>query len=153
MTLPTSSTKAATKAALVERLRSRAGLSGVQVSYSWPGKTVKRESIWCGKAAGASNVPTMRSGRKARDEIYLLDVIIEVIIEGDPDGRGQQIADERALALAAEVDGVLADDPRVGTDFLVSAVVENHDLDEGGTLDTGYGARVRMGIRCHARLN
>lgn len=148
MTLPVSSTKAATKAALVDALRDRPAMSGVQVSYSWPGKTVKRESVWCAKATGTSSVPTMKAGRKARDETYVLEVIVEVIVEG----KDQQQADERALELAAEIENVAADDPRLGTDFLLSLTVENHDLDEGGPTDTGYGARVRLGLRCNARL-
>lgn len=96
------STVTAFKAALLTQLQNRAGLSGVQVSYGWPGGAVKRESIMLGGVSGTQVFRTIGATQKMEE--YALTVYITVIREGA--GR-QQNADERALALMAEIENEL----------------------------------------------
>lgn len=150
--MSTTSTVVAVRKQLVTQLTAAPGLAGVQISYAYRGtqKTAK-EAIWCGFARDASvEIASLKAGRKRRDETYVQDLVVEVF----KDGATQQDTDDRALALFAEVDGILADDPQLG--FVAGeihwAVMSGWDQVSGST-DTGHACRFEIDITVKARLS
>jgi hypothetical protein len=145
--MSTSSTIVETKRALVQALRARPALSGVQVSYSHPGRLVEGESIYMGGARGEHEPAAIRAGRKPRTEVYTLDVLCEVSRRGG----SVEEAEARALELLAEVESVLAEDPQLGG-RLQWALASEIELD-GGLTDDGAFVIGRLGVSCRARLD
>lgn len=139
------STIPAFKAALLTRLQARAGLSGVQVTYGWPNGAVKRESIMLGGVAGTQVFRTIGATQKMEE--YSLTVYITVIREGS--GR-QQNADERALALMAEIENELRPGLTVNNTVL-TAQVSRFDLEPMASAETRE-ARLTVTIDVMARI-
>jgi hypothetical protein len=97
--------------ALVQLLRARPNLAGVQVEYGWPGDAqVQDEVIYTGRARGTDEIANLRAGTKKRDETYDLDVLVEVAKPGGT----QAEADQRCIDLFAELEDLLAENPRLG---------------------------------------
>lgn len=133
---------------MVDRLSERANLSQVQVEYSWPGRNTDNESIWTTIPLDSdSSIPVMKADRKKRDESYRFDVICQVV---KPGGTIKD-ANDRAQELLAEVDGALADDPKLGTTVVLWCQLQGFDLFEGRT-DAGAGTRIEAHIDVRARL-
>jgi hypothetical protein len=139
------STIPAFKAALLSRLQARPGLDGVQVTYGWPSGAVKRESMMLGGANGSQEFRTI--GATQRMEEYALDVYITVIREGQA---RQQNADERALALMAELEADLRDDPTVNNTVL-TAQLGSFDLQPMASAETRE-ARLNVSVNVMARI-
>lgn len=106
----TASTIPAFKAALKTALEGHAGLSGVLVVWGepTPPQIAEREFMALLTADGEQEPGAL--GRLARDEDYDQTVLISVLYEGDQ----QQQAEERAWALADEIDEVLGANPTLG---------------------------------------
>lgn len=139
------STIPAFKSALLSRLQGRAGLSGVQVTYGWPNGAVKRESMMLGGVSGTQEFRTIGATQKMEE--YALDVYITVIREGQAH---QQNADERALALMAELEDELRDDPTVNNTVL-TAELGRFDLQPLASAETRE-ARLTVGVNVMARI-
>lgn len=139
------STVPAFKAALLTRLQARTGLAGVQVTYGWPSGQVKRESIMLGGVTGSQEFRTV--GATQRMEDYSLTAYVTVIKEG---GAQQQSADERALALMAEVEADLRSDPTVNNTVL-TAQLSRFDLEPMASSETRE-ARLTLTIDVMARI-
>ena len=137
----------AAKSALVNALAGRPGLADVAVSYAWPGDALERVALYLGNVTGRHDPAGMRAGRKSRDEEFVVEVFVEVRADGEP----QEVADERAVAVAREVEDALADDPTLASSSLLWARVETYELRQSATTE-GRWAGVRLGVRCRSRL-
>ena len=145
-----SSTVPTVRAQLVTRLAARAGLAGVQVSQYHPGDQVQPEAIFTGKVTGRHDISSIKAGRKNRDETYDLDVVVSVL--GSTDGK-LETAETRAFALLAEIEGELADDPRIGLAPTVVNWCKAGDFEESATrTDQGPLFEIKMAMEVVARL-
>jgi hypothetical protein len=132
------------RAALLAALQARAGLSGVQLGYGMPPGALQREHILFGVVDGTQEYRALGTVRKFED--YTATLFIGVSREGTD----QQAADDRALALMAEVEDVLRDDPTVGGTVL-TAQVERYRLEPLAS-DTTREARITLDIQTRARI-
>lgn len=139
------STVTALKAALLTSLQARTGLSGVQVTYGWPSGQVRRESIMLGGVSGTQQFRTVGATQKLEE--YALTIYVTVIKEGSA---LQQSADERALALMAEVEDELRSDPTV-TNTVLTAQLSRFDLEPMASSETRE-ARLTLTIDVMARI-
>lgn len=139
------STVPAFKAALLTRLAARTGLSGVQVSYGWPSGQVKRESMMLGGVSGRQEFRTVGATQKMEE--YTLTIYVNVIREG---GALQQTADERALALMAEVEAELRSDLTVNNTVL-TAQLAGFDLEPMASAESRQ-ASLTLSIDVIARI-
>lgn len=146
---PTGSTVVAVRKQIVAQLQAAAGLTGVQITYAFPGVDRQaQESIFTAFATIDHTVPTMKAGRKTRDEEYVQQLIIEVHGHGD----SQETVDTRAWALLAEVENVFADDPNLGIPDTVLWATIQSATDVGGSIDRGHACRIEVDIAVRARL-
>ena len=132
------------RAALLAALQARAGLSGVQLGYGMPPGSLQREHILFGLVDATQEYRALGTVRKFED--YTLTVFIGVSREGTD----QQAADDRALALMAEVEEVLRADPTVSGTVL-TAQVERYRLEPLAS-DTTREARITLEIQTRARI-
>lgn len=155
--MPTSSQIPTVKAAIVSTLAARAALADVHVVYGWDGAAMKAESIYLdppeSEHVGRSQIPTLKAGRKAREETFTVVLVVEV---NQPHGRANTAAttEARAYALLAEVDSAFADDP--GLAAIVGPtgrfILGDHTrLLE--PLDKGWRSRLEVSIDCAVRLS
>lgn len=121
---------AAAKSALIAALKTLPALEGVQVAYSYPGRTVERECIYWGeRAAGPASVQAMAgSGRIKREEQPTTSLHIAVTQPGNAD---TEATDARAAQLGAAVENWLAANKTLGVDGLTLAAVDSIELDGG----------------------
>lgn len=124
-------------------------MAATQTTYSHPGDARENESIYLGEVRGSSEIPTVRAGRKARQERYTLDVWIDL----DAVGPDADTASARAWALFGELEDILADDPTVGLGAPFWATLGDYSetlmYDESRR---GWGSLLRAGVDCEARL-
>ena len=143
----------ATKRKLFEMLKADPALAGVQVEYSFPGRTEEQQLIYGGKIAGDVQIASMAgaTGRVSRREDLILDVHIEAIEAGHDNTLA---VDERVCALAQVVEHLVAGNPTLdGTvDGLKLIRVAGIDLDSGN--DDGAGSArltLKLAIMSHIR--
>lgn len=135
--------------AVVDLAATVAGMHNVGVTLSYPGDEIGIDAIWLARIDGASDVPTSKAGRLQRDDIYTLTWEIRTTDHGDA-----AAAMLRVEALAAVVDGMLADDSTLGgLDGLLWATYGGMDR---GPLPvqtpTGFIGFGEFTIAAHARL-
>lgn len=128
--MATTSTVPTVKARLVTLLTAALATSGptggqVQVSYAWKGSAMEEEAVFLGRrpsdvateplyqAVGNGGIATLKAGRKQRNEDYPVELTIWTF-RPDLTPADSATADARAFALLAEVEDVLADDPKLG---------------------------------------
>ncbi len=145
--MATTSSVPAVKAAIVALVAT--ALPGISVTYGRPmNSTLPREAVFVGDVRGQHRVPTMKSGRKAREETYTLDVVIAVLM---PRGTLSE-AEARAFVLATEVEDALADDPSLGgVDGLIHATAGSF-RSEPEFANEGPVAVVVLEVDCLSRL-
>lgn len=136
--------------AIVDRLRLRAGLSGIQVEPTHPGAAIEEETIFLGDAHdGKHEIANLKAGRKSRNEEFTLDVYVAVLTPGN----SATEAEQRAFALLGEVESMLADDPRVGLAASVLQSAEGGDWEESlEPEELGWTCALRFEVKCRARL-
>lgn len=143
--MATTSTAVSLKTQLVTSLT--AALPAVQVSYGSKGDEAETDTIWIGQAQGRFEIPTMKAGRKSRDEDYTVDVWITAI------DFGGSISDVETTAFSylAELEDILADTPGLvaGT---IAALVTDWEC-ESYNLQEGAGATLKATVGVNARLN
>lgn len=138
----------ACKQALVDLLDGQAGLTGVQVSYGWPGEAAQKELIFCGRVRSEHGTAALRTGRRFRNESGSFLVVVHVKTAG---GTPEE-AEERALELGTAVEECVADNKTLGgVPGLNSAVIEDMEMTNGIT-DTGAVAVLEYSLRYQARL-
>lgn len=131
-------------AALVTQLQAAAALSGVRVNYGPAFPDLGRESVNVLGLSGEQEWAAL--GKLAKEEVYVLDVVVVVLREGQQ----TQPAVERAYALMAALEDVLRNDPTVGNTCRVAAVSQVNL--EVGASDTNRSAVLTIGVRVQARI-
>lgn len=147
----THSTVSTVKSQLLTRLQARPNLAEVQVFYSWPADVQQAEAIYFGEARGEHTYPVLKSGRKPRQENYSLDIFIDVA----GSGASSRETEERAWALASEVEDTIADDPTLGltTDVIQAVAFGNWTLQYAVDVTReGWAAIIRVSLDVTARL-
>jgi len=147
------------KKALVARIAAVAALDGVTVNYHQPVKArdLKSasafEAVWLGDASATDEVPILTGGHLYRDEHIDLGLHVQVLTLAKVDA--QELADTRAAAIVAEIEGLLANDPTIGVtdpaDFTVLFAGVRHVV--GYLPDQGAGSRFDCTVRITARLS
>lgn len=149
--MPTSSTVPAFLDSLLAQIGSE--LSDVQVSSAWPGpNATENESVFIGDSIDNWNVeiPTMKAGRKQRQETYSLTVEAWVAVPGELRQDSAAAARSRAIELIDALDSLLADDPDLGEPILWARLT-----DRSATLvpfDKGWACQATATIDVEARL-
>lgn len=138
---------AAAKKALIDLLAALPALDGVQVAYSWPGRSVERECIYAGRVTGPVQLAAMGGTRVSRQEDLVLNLHIVVDKVGQED---LEASDVRACALGAIVEELVAGNPTLGVSGLKVASIVGVDLD-GGTDDETAEAVLtyQVGLKSH----
>lgn len=147
--MSTGTSLVAFKQTLKTALAARPGMSGVQLSYGYPGNDyVQRESVWFeGAEVVNSEFPVMKAGTKKVDETYTLDVVVQVL---KTQGEDQEAADLRAVALLAELQQALAENPQLTPEIQWAEMAGWEHAT--GELNTGHGSRFNVTLRVRARL-
>lgn len=155
--MATTSTVATVKAQLVSQLD--AALT-VPCTYAWPGKSTAAECVFLGphpetadiRLDLSSSIPTMKAGRKQRQEEYTVRVTVWVF-RPDLTTADAATCETRAFAILADIEDVLANDTRIG---LGSAVIHHMSIDSiASTLfpfQTGWACELGIDIAVEARL-
>lgn len=148
--MPQVSVLPAFTSALLSALQARPALWGVTVAPFWPGPNATAEMITLdAEVRGQMVIPTLKAGRKQRQETFEVDLVVWVFSTGSAIGSAATV-DARAFELMAEVDNVLADDPTVG------AVVQWAAIRDYGRLlapfQKGFAVELHTTVEGHARL-
>lgn len=135
--------------AIVTGLKARAGLSGVQVTYGWPGgDTAERERIFTNNPRATHDPAALKAGRNFREEQMEFDIVLQV--EGV--GLSPEETDDRAITLGAEVEEYVADNKNslgvAGLNWIVMARMELTNLYN----DRGSLTEITYAVRYQARL-
>jgi hypothetical protein len=146
------STAPAVRAALIAALAARPGLAGVTTTYFWQGDADTQEAIYLGTTTITNDWVTMRSGRKAREEAYRIQLHLRAFKPTD----WGPTAEARAFAIIAEIENLVADDPSIGLSatmptlrlLITDMTVEPVLLDPGG-----IGAQATLTIEARNRLS
>lgn len=147
--MPSSSTVPSFKAALVAALQARAGLAGVQVAYRWPGPETLPEGVYLGDVEGTGGIASLKAGRQHRQEAYTVSVICQTF-SAAATPVDQDDSEARAFALMAEVEGALADDPKVSSTVDWSEAIGF--TCESVPFEHGWATRISVAVRANARL-
>lgn len=97
------------------------GGTAIQVSYSWPGPRTENPAVFLGyhpelkdiSLDFAHEVPTIKAGRKQREETYAVPVTIWSF-HPELDPTGAATAEARGFEIFGLLEDVLADDPTLG---------------------------------------
>lgn len=155
--MATTSSVPVVKAAIVAALAARPALAEVHVVYAWDGPAMEAESIYLDPPedvqTGQSRIPTLKAGRKARQETFNITVVVQV---NQPDGTAWTAAttEARAYTLMAEVESMLADDPGLAAVVGSTGVFTFNDHTRSLTpLDKGWRCRLEQSVTCNVRLS
>ena len=128
-------------------------LPGVQVSPSWPGPDVTdEETLFVGAEVKNWNleIPTMKAGRKQRQETYTITLEAWVARPGLLRAESANAARTRAIEIIDAVDSFLADDPE-----LIASILWARMDGRGAALvpfDKGWSCQATASISVAARL-
>lgn len=140
------------RSALLDALRARPGLAGVQLAYDKPVSELQSEAMWWDMEAESDDeLPLMEAGTKTVEETYTVAMVLQVLVD---DGRDQQAADLRAAELLAELQQELAAKPQTIEDINWAqlsgwAYIGKAIAGDGGSC---RGARFGVVITVKARL-
>jgi len=147
--MATTSLVPAARTALLSALTASLAGGGVQCSASHPGDAIERESVYLGDCRFSYDLATIRSGRRSRDQEFVLDVWLVTTTDG-PDA---QAATTRAWQLFAYLEDIVANKPTLGLAQPFWAVVTDGDEVLGWDEDRrGAFSRIRAGVTCTGRV-
>ena len=120
------STVATVKAQLVTKITT--ALDPIPVTYAWPGSSTMPKCVFLGphpetadiRLDLSSSIPTVKAGRQQRQEEYTVRVTVWTF-RPDLTSKDAATCETEAFAVLADIEDVLADDPRIG---LTPAVVQ-----------------------------
>ena len=133
-------------------------LAGVKAYEAWPGPDAVPEMIVLGKVSWSdgsdgTRIATIKSGRKQRDEEWSVQFELIVAVEGTAVPTDPSPARDRAFAILAAVEDLLALDVTAGTSFAVVQWVEvKPDEAECRIFEKGWGYLIGGRFSCRARL-
>lgn len=145
--MATTSTFPDVKAAIVTAVEAAAP-SGVDVSYAWQ-PWGQSDQIFLGDVEGTSTIPTVKSGRKQRQESYRIDAVIRVV---DADSDDAAVTEARAETLMAVLGDVLADDPQISAATAIQWAMVGDFTSRIVPRDRGRACEIVVGIEVEARL-
>lgn len=161
--MATSSTVPAVKKQLVALFKASlatASVTGgqIQTAYAWPGANAEAESVFLGyhpdvrdiRLDAVSDVPTIKAGRKHRQESYTVPVTVWTFDPKFVADKAEQ-CEARAFALFDPLQDVLADDPQIGLSSIQTALLGDH----ASTLwpfKTGWACELVFEVNVQARL-
>lgn len=132
----------------------------VQVSYAWPGPNTESSTVFLGRpmlldtdrhrTVSTSEIPTMKAGRKQRQERYTVDLTVWVF-RPDLSSDGAATAEAAAFDLCEAIDGVLANDTTIGLSSILWAQLVGVDA-ELIPFERGWASVIVMSIEVEARL-
>lgn len=149
--MPTASTVPAFIDALLAAMTT--ALPAVQVSAAWPGPDANdEEMLFVGDAVEAWDleIPTMKAGRKQRQETYTVTIEAWVAKPGLLRADSAAAARTRAIQIVDEVDSFLADEPE-----LIDSILWARLGSRGATLvpfGPGWACQATASIEVAARL-
>lgn len=156
--MATNSTVPTIKAQLVSQFRAELT---VPVDYAWPGPNAEDQCVFLGqhpgvseeiRIDGTSEIPTIKAGRKQRQEDYTVRVTVWSF-RPDLTSDGAQECETSAFAMFSEIEDVLADDPQIG--LAATAVQAVTVASYASTLfpfKTGWACQLAVDLRVQARL-
>lgn len=163
--MSSTSNRVATKQYLRDLLRS--SLNGVAVDYSRPRLGVENRHVYLGgiETIQWESGRPMQAGRKQRNDVFKLSLIVSVYVEGVDTGEEPDVQVER---IWSQIDSLLADPtiagagPKLGGNVpgLLHAVIDNvdgpfayppRDPETNAELP-GYASEVLIEIKCESRL-
>ena len=127
-------------------------LPSVQVSPAWPGPDTADETLFIGEEITDWDVdiPTMKAGRKQRQEAYVVTVHAWCAKPGELRAASAGAARTRAIALIDAVDSFLANDPE-----LIAGIQHARLVARSASLvpfDKGWACQATADIQVEARL-
>lgn len=128
-------------------------LPGVQVSEAWPGPGITQdETLFIGGEVTSWDVdiPTMKAGRKQRQETYTVTLEAWVAQPGKLRAESANAARTRAVEIIDSVDSFLADDPE-----LIASIQHARITSRGASLvpfEKGWSCQATASIEVAARL-
>ena len=154
--MATVSTIPTVKAKLVELL---AAALDVQVSYCWPGPSTSHKAVFLGRHPelddiridGQQEIPTIKAGRKQRQETYVVPVTCWTF-RPDLNATAGATCEAEAFSIAGDVEDVLADNVTLG---LGPAVHRAFIADVASTLfpfERGWACELLIQVEVTARL-
>lgn len=108
--------------------------------------------IWLAAGDGIVVIPTMKAGRKVRDDTFQVDAWCLAYGDGDPDGTATSVAAE---SLGQAIDNVLADDPHLkleGIDYVISVTVSDANGPRPIPTEIGYEAAFHLVLEAKVRM-
>ncbi len=137
------------RAALTARLAAKTELAGVKIMNGVNPKEYETETVAVTKVTGSdAGIRDMRAGRKARRDNFE----IEVSFWTGKQGQTALEAMDRAEALFAPLEDVLADDPFLGVQGLMHAQLSNWDGPDCYPAGEGFGAEIVARVACATEL-
>lgn len=153
--MATSSTIPTVKAAIVSVLQARATagstLDKVGISYAWEGNGP--DAIFIGDLPTSDGfIPTIKAGKKARQEEYDLDVVFQSWRAAAGSDGGQAV-EARCFAMYAELDDAMALDPKFGLGITVVQLAELTGVEVRLLpFEKGWQSELIAKVSVHARL-
>lgn len=149
--MATTSIRTAAKQALVSAIA--AGFTdGTQVTYGWPGENIANRCVYVyGPHEASYTFPLMMSGRKQRDDIFVLGVMCFVEIEGDSLLEAEQAVEQ----LYDAVENVIAADQTLNNlDGVISVLLGPNVLGPNSSyIPEGAQASMTADVTIHSRLS
>jgi hypothetical protein len=149
--MPLAPIRVACKKQLVQLLLAAPALADWQVVYSWTTHGPDRDHIRVGLAptSGESNVPTMKAGRKFRDDRFG----ISLYVLASAPGRSFEEAEERVEQALGVIDDVLAEaGGTLSLDGVVDASIGDFDGPDSDATEQGALGYGRLVVNFHTRL-
>lgn len=163
--MSTTSTIPTVKAQLVSQITTALATAGagdtqVPTTYAWPGPTTAPECVFLGPHPDTADirldarheVPTIKAGRKQRQEEYPVRVTVWVF-RPDLTPADAATCEARAFVIAGLIESVLAADPTLG---LAQGVVQHLTVGElASTLfpfKSGWACELAVDVQVRARL-
>lgn len=150
--------------ALIAHLRERPGLANVLISDGPPPAAYLQVGEWMmfGDVTGGQEWAAISRDRRPKDEIYTIDIYIDVVSATTAsDNEVQPVVNRRAIAILAELEQELRNNPTqgVGPDtginpggyVIASEIREPLTLQKGGN-DTQREAFFHVGVEVKARI-
>ena len=155
--MATTSTVATVKAQMVTQYDA---VLSVPVTYAWPGKSTESECVFLGphpetadiRLDQSSSIPTVKADRKQRQEDYTVRVTVWTF-RPELSVAAAATCEARAFTLLGLIEGVHADNPRIG---LAPTVVQHTQITSvASTLfpfQAGWACELAVDVEVSARL-
>lgn len=154
MTTPTTSSVPAVTDAVIGVLTAAVGFD---VFEAWPGPEATAEMVFLsGVEWDEYRVPTIKTGRKARQEDYRLKFEVWVVLAEDTSPGRPKVSRDRAFELFGLVEDAFSEDPSVGLGYAANSIqwALAAPSDAGPIkFDNGHAYQIKGAVEVHARLS